>query len=154
MVATANYTCNRGFFNYRDDTHLVKPNNGIFYAESRTKIRDIRDGTSKTIAIGERTVLAAHRDDLQKWPSWCGPGGLGIGSTVSSCVSVRMNHPVNMHAFSSHHRGGAGFFPGFGKGTLFMLRRMLVGVTEVGTFFIPMEGTLPRVCQTPEPSIV
>lgn len=41
----------------------------------------------------------------------------------------------------------AGSFTGFGKGTLFMLRRILVGVTEVGTFFIPMERTLPRVCQ-------
>jgi hypothetical protein len=40
-------------------------------------------------------------------------------------------------------RGG---FTGFGKGTVFMLRRILVGVTEVGTFVIPMERTIPRVC--------
>jgi len=42
--------------------------------------------------------------------------------------------------------GSAGFFTGFGKGTVLMLRRILVGVTEVGTFVIPMERTLPRVC--------
>lgn len=39
-----------------------------------------------------------------------------------------------------------GFFTGLGKGTVFMLRRILVGVTEVGTFVIPMERTIPRVC--------
>ena len=39
------------------------------------------------------------------------------------------------------------FFTGFGKGIVFMLRRILVGVTEVGTFVIPMERTIPPVCQ-------
>ena len=39
-----------------------------------------------------------------------------------------------------------GPFTGFFKGTGFMLRRILVGVTEVGTFMIPMEETLPPVC--------
>jgi len=109
MVATANYTCCRGFFNYSGTTHLTQPNNGIFYAESRTQIRDIIDGTSSTLAIGERTVLEAHQGDPSKWPSWCGPGGLGIGSTVSSSVSGPMNHATNMHYFSSDHPEGANF---------------------------------------------
>jgi prepilin-type processing-associated H-X9-DG protein len=81
----------------------------VFYALSATRIADVTDGTSNTIALGERTVLAAHANDPSKWPSWCGPGGLGIGSTVSSCVSIAMNHPTNMHAFSSHHAAGANF---------------------------------------------
>lgn len=42
-----------------------------------------------------------------------------------------------------------GFFTGLGKGTVFMLRRILVGVTEVGTFMIPMERTIPPVCHEP-----
>jgi len=109
MVSTANYTCCRGFYRYSGDVHLQKPNNGIFYAESATRIRDVTDGTSNTVAIGERTVLPVHAADPKRWPSWCGPGGLGIGATVSSCVSVRLNHPINMHAFSSHHPGGADF---------------------------------------------
>ncbi|MFH1920281.1 MAG: DUF1559 domain-containing protein [Planctomycetota bacterium] len=109
MVSTANYTCCRGFYRYSGDVHLQKPNNGIFYAESATRIRDVTDGTSNTFAIGERTVLPVHAADPKRWPSWCGPGGLGIGATVSSCVSVRLNHPTNMHAFSSHHPGGANF---------------------------------------------
>ena len=109
MVATSNYTCCRGFYRYSGAVHLQKPNNGIFYGESSTKIRDVQDGTSNTFAVGERTVLPVHAADPTKWPSWCGPGGLGIGATVSSCVSIRLNHPTNMHAFSSHHPGGGNF---------------------------------------------
>jgi len=109
MVATANYTCCRGFFSFKGGVNLQKQNNGIFYAESATRIRDVTDGTSNTIAVGERTVLPVHAHDPTKWPSWCGPGGLGIGSTVSSCVADKLNHPTNMHMFSSHHSGGGNF---------------------------------------------
>jgi prepilin-type processing-associated H-X9-DG protein len=109
MVATANYTCCRGFFNYSGNTHLQKKNDGVLYGESATKIRDVTDGTSNTIALGERTVLPVYATDPTKWPSWCGPGGLGIGSTVSSSVADKMNHPTNIHLFSSHHPGGANF---------------------------------------------
>jgi prepilin-type N-terminal cleavage/methylation domain-containing protein/prepilin-type processing-associated H-X9-DG protein len=109
LVATANYTGCRGFFNIRDAAHLTMQNNGVFCGCSATRIEDIRDGTSNTFAIGERTVLRAHADDPRKWPSWCGPGGLGIGSTVSSAVCSKLNHPETIHAFSSHHPGGAMF---------------------------------------------
>ncbi len=115
MVGTANYTCSRGFFNYNYSGHHMtppKPNNGVFYGESSTRIRDITDGTSNTIVLGERTALP---DDNGNWPSWCGPGRLGIGSTVSSSVSIEMNHPTQIHAFSSHHSGGANF--GFADGS-------------------------------------
>ena len=84
MVATANYTCCRGFYCYRGAVHLQKKNNGVFYAESSTCFRDVTDGTSNTFAIGERTVLPVHANDPRRWPSWCG-------------------------AFSSHHPGGGNF---------------------------------------------
>jgi prepilin-type processing-associated H-X9-DG protein len=109
MVSTANYTCCRGFFNYSGGTHLKKQNNGVFYGESATRFRDVLDGASNTFALGERTVLPVHADDPRKWPSWCGPGGLGIGSTVSSSVANKLNHPTDMHSFSSHHPNGAHF---------------------------------------------
>ncbi|MEN6493369.1 MAG: DUF1559 domain-containing protein [Thermoguttaceae bacterium] len=109
MVATANYTCCRGFFSFAGQTHLQKANNGVFYAQSATRLRDVLDGTSNTFALGERTVLASNLQDPSKWPSWCGPGGLGIGSTVSSAVADNLNHPTSTHAFSSDHPGGAQF---------------------------------------------
>lgn len=113
MVSTANYMCCRGFFRYSGATHLQKRNNGIFYGESHTRFADITDGLSNTIALGERTVLPMYLNDPKKWPSWCGPGGLtatkGIGSTVSSSVYDKMNHPADIHLFSSDHPGGANF---------------------------------------------
>ncbi len=117
MVSTSSYTCCRGFYNYRYNTiPLSQRNNGIFYACSATRIRDVRDGTSNTIALGERTVLDGDRTNPKKWPSWCGPGGLGIGSTVSSSVAAQMNHLTNMHSFSSDHSGGCQF--GFVDGSV------------------------------------
>lgn len=109
IVGTSNYTCCRGFFDLKGSAHLAMRNNGLLYGESRIRIRDVTDGTSNTFAIGERTVLEMHKGNPGKWPSWCGPGGLGIGSTVSSSVANSLNHPTNMHCFSSDHPGGGNF---------------------------------------------
>lgn len=65
----------------------------------------------------------------------------GLENTVTSLAEI----PCTMGS-EIHDKGGVGTITGFGKGTLFMLRRLLVGVTEIGTFFIPMERTIPRVC--------
>ena len=46
-------------------------------------------------------------------------------------------------------RGGAGIVTGLFKGITFFARRVLVGVTEVGTFMMPMEETLPAVQALP-----
>ncbi|HOE68712.1 MAG: hypothetical protein BWY49_00926 [Candidatus Omnitrophica bacterium ADurb.Bin314] len=69
--------------------------------------------------------------------------GRGLENIVTSPAEI----PCTMTGDIRNHGGFAGSFSGFGKGTLFMLRRMLVGVTEVGTFFIPMGRTIPRVCR-------
>ncbi len=108
-VATANYTCSRGFFNFTGTTHLSKMNNGVFFGESATRIQDVLDGTSNTFAIGERTAFGANLQNDATWPSWCGPGGGGAMNTVSSSVSDRLNHPASNAAFSSDHSGGAEF---------------------------------------------
>jgi len=113
MVSTANYMCCRGFFRYGGQMHLQQPNNGLFYGESSTRFAEIQDGLSNTIALGERTVLPVYRNQPKRWPSWCGPGGLapnrGVASTVSSSVYDKMNHPTDIHLFSSEHPEGAIF---------------------------------------------
>lgn len=68
--------------------------------------------------------------------------GRGLENVVTSLAEI----PCTISS-DVKENGATGGFTGFGKGTLFMLRRMLVGVTEVGTFVIPMERTIPRVCQ-------
>ncbi|MHB8897545.1 MAG: DUF1559 domain-containing protein [Thermoguttaceae bacterium] len=108
-VASANYTCCRGFFSYTGTTHLTKQNNGVFYGESATRIQDVLDGTSNTFALGERTAFGANLQKDASWPSWCGPGGSGAMNTISSAVSENVNHPTNTGAFSSQHPGGAMF---------------------------------------------
>lgn len=108
-VASANYTCCRGFYSFTQATHLTKRNNGVFYGESATRIQDVTDGTSNTFALGERTAFGANQQNDATWPSWCGPGGGGAMNTVSSAVSDRLNHPTSTGAFSSHHPGGAVF---------------------------------------------
>lgn len=51
-------------------------------------------------------------------------------------------------------RGTGGIGIGLFKGIALMARRILVGVTEAGTFMIPMPPTLPSVCaERPEPSV-
>lgn len=74
--------------------------------------------------------------------------GRGLENVATSFAEI----PCTIHK-DMKDQGGMGFFSGFGKGTLFMLRRMLVGVAEVGTFFIPMDRTIPRVCQEAKPAI-
>lgn len=51
-------------------------------------------------------------------------------------------------------RGAPGVGTGLFRGLAFFLRRALVGVTEIGTFMIPMEETLPPVCaKKPAPAV-
>ena len=75
--------------------------------------------------------------------------GRGFENIVTSFVEI----PCTIHA-DMKDQGGSGFFPGLGMGIVFMFRRLLIGVTEVGSFFIPMERTIPRVCHETKPAVV
>jgi putative exosortase-associated protein (TIGR04073 family) len=74
--------------------------------------------------------------------------GRGLENIVTSFAEVPCTIRTDMKA-----DGGSGFFPGLGMGTVFMLRRMFIGVCEVGSFFIPMERTIPRVCHETTPVV-
>lgn len=67
--------------------------------------------------------------------------GRGLVNVVTSPAEI----PCRM-ADEMSESPAAGFFTGLGKGLGFMLRRLLVGVDEILTFFIPMEPDLPVVC--------
>ncbi len=75
--------------------------------------------------------------------------GRGLWNVISSPAEIPCTVGDDLAADPQ-----AGFFTGFGKGIVFMLRRILVGVTEVGTFIIPMERTIPPVCQKSAPADV
>jgi putative exosortase-associated protein (TIGR04073 family) len=69
--------------------------------------------------------------------------GRGLWNVVSSPAEI----PCTMNQDMRTMNPAAGFFTGFGKGTVFMLRRMLVGVSEFAVFYMsPFEATLPPVC--------
>ncbi len=67
--------------------------------------------------------------------------GRGLVNVLSSPAEIpcTIRDDVN-------EKGAVGVGTGLFKGIAFFARRVLVGVTEVGTFMIPMEATIPPVC--------
>lgn len=79
--------------------------------------------------------------------------GAQLGRGFENVLTSPAEIPCTMKT-ESKDKGGMGYLTGFGKGTLFMLRRMLVGVCEIGTFVIPAPRTLPPVCQEQKAAVV
>ena len=69
--------------------------------------------------------------------------GRGIENFVTSPAEIPCTLESEMHKGDRIIR----FFSGLGKGTVYFLRRAIVGTTEVVTFMIPMERTMPQVCK-------
>ena len=72
--------------------------------------------------------------------------GTKFGRGLANIVTSPLEIPCGIGSEMSQ-RPDIGLFTGLGKGTVFMLRRILVGVCEVGTFVIPAEATIPSVCK-------
>lgn len=68
-----------------------------------------------------------------------------LGRGILNLLSSPLEIPCTIRDEVSE-KGAPGVGAGFFKGILFFLRRALVGVTEAGTFMIPMEAALPPVC--------
>jgi prepilin-type processing-associated H-X9-DG protein len=67
---------------------------GVFYRNSRTRYQDILDGTSQTIAIGERATILAQTP-------WAGPISQGIVQTTAGAPvfqSVVLTSPAAVMA--------------------------------------------------------
>ncbi|MAX37992.1 DUF1559 domain-containing protein [Gimesia sp.] len=117
-LATANYI---GVFGSEelDDCEIVAPgtncqSSGTFYQNSNTRFRDVTDGLSQTLFVGERKT-----DATADWYStWVGavPEGAETFARVLGATDHVPNDPAShFDDFSSHHTGGAQFLFGDGR---------------------------------------
>lgn len=89
---------------------LVHRIDGPFYRNSKTAVKDVTDGLSQTIFLGEHSSYLSHKTwvgvipgaatcprlDLQPWPSDCNSGGCLVG--VHSGPDVHDHPEVIIHA--------------------------------------------------------
>lgn len=112
---TSNYMGLKGMFDNRCPPGKPKTceNNGIFYGGSKVRIKHVKDGTTKTIMLGER-------DARCKAGTYIGsrnPPGAGMYGSymLIARTSIRFNFPLTgahntcTEGFSSAHDGGGNF---------------------------------------------
>lgn len=111
---TSNYIGVAGYKDInRPNNYRNNPNEGVLFNRSRIAIRDITDGTSNTLCVGERD----KRCGAGTWIGNRNPGGGGTHGADYQFgrISVLLNDPVNTGSqrctdgFSSKHEGGAQF---------------------------------------------
>lgn len=139
--AVASYRACAGSNIYSDDASTIPPGvpagaraleqtglNGMFWGCSSVKMRDITDGSSNTIMIGESYVDPTYVKDSQGMDYWTigcpqsggwdvgGTGGTeyseGLGSTgpkLNSRLDASVNGVLMEMSFGSWHVGGASF---------------------------------------------
>jgi prepilin-type N-terminal cleavage/methylation domain-containing protein/prepilin-type processing-associated H-X9-DG protein len=89
---------------------------GVLAAMSRVRIGDIRDGTSRTLMLGERMVQSGDDGTLPFTSAWCGQVAFADVyeyRSVPHLVPSRL-HPINVspsdpRCFGGRHAGGANF---------------------------------------------
>lgn len=113
-VATSSYVANGGANNQSGSTCAPNTSTGPFYTNSRVRIRDIRDGTSNTMALGECEWGIRNKAGGGWHPQWAiGYGGANQADAYRPMNGYGMG---NIWQFASMHEGGA-FFT-FGDGAV------------------------------------
>ena len=87
-------------------------NNGVFYRNSRNGLRDITDGSSSTLMVGERSRNVADATWLGAVPIWqlctnpkwpvqeCGPPSVMVVSHTGRQAPARFTFPTRRHPWS------------------------------------------------------
>jgi prepilin-type processing-associated H-X9-DG protein len=137
-MGASNYTANAGFAGTEDGTVRgttlpITQFEGPYFANSKTKLQSISDGTSNTIGFGE--TLGGNNLTRDFRLSWMGAGsmatyvGLPAGSTTD---------PTHWYTFGSRHGGGIVQF-GYCDGSVRSIRsgiaRNAVGVAPGAQYF-------------------
>lgn len=109
---------------------------GILSVMSQTRIRDILDGTSNTLMVGERLVQPGLNGSLPFTSAWCGQVALATEYDLRSVPHLMPTsvHPLNLSetdplCFGSRHENGANFT--YGDGSVhFISENIDLGVYE------------------------
>jgi prepilin-type N-terminal cleavage/methylation domain-containing protein len=78
---------------------------GVFYHNSAVTFKDIRDGTSHTFAVGERTMALGP----STWVGAPANDGCGPGMVLGTAAYTPNSRQDDIHNFSSRHPTGTNF---------------------------------------------
>jgi len=111
--AVSNYQGSMGTPLFADNTTVLCPTDGVFFLNSSTALRDITDGTSQTIIVGERRWARAAFGDAY----WAATTDDWIQDILAT-TGVNLNSGRSPQ-FSSRHSQGANFL--FADGSVRMI---------------------------------